>query len=136
MKDRLYNTQLESAKYDVMNIQALNEYNAGEAKSNIEKLDALDSLSQSIIANNRPLTEAEMQQSQARSESLVKPDGSIDTTLLTILQKTNPILAGKALEQSVATARKRIAIEDSKDLLDMQKVQAEDILGKLYLEDS
>ena len=132
MKDRLYNTQLESAKYDVMNIQALNEYNAGEAKSNIEKLDALDALSQSIIANNRPLTEAEMQQSQARSESLVKPDGSIDTTLLTILQKTNPILAGKALEQSVATARKRIAIEDSKDLLDMQKVQAE--INKLNAE--
>ena len=132
MKDRLYNTQLESAKYDVMNIQALNEYNAGEAKSNIEKLDALDALSQSIIANNRPLTEAEMQQSQARSESLVKPDGSIDTTLLTILQKTNPIIAGKALEQSVATARKRIAIEDSKDLLDMQKVQAE--INKLNAE--
>ena len=132
MKDRLYNTQLESAKYDVMNIQALNEYNAGEAKSNIEKLDALDALSQSIIANNRPLTEAEMQQSQARSESLVKPDGSIDTTLLTILQKTNPILAGKALEQSVATARKRIAMEDSKDLLDMQKVQAE--INKLNAE--
>ena len=73
-----------------------------------------------------------MQQSQARSESLVKPDGSIDTTLLTILQKTNPIIAGKALEQSVATARKRIAIEDSKDLLDMQKVQAE--INKLNAE--
>lgn len=132
MKDRLYNTQLESAKYDVMNIQALNEYNASEAKSNIEKLDALDAMSQSIIANNRPLTEAEMQQSQARSESLVKPDGSIDTTLFTILKETNPILAGKALQQSVEKMKKRLAIEDSKDLLDMQKVQAE--INKLNAE--
>lgn len=132
MKDRLYNTQLESAKYDAENIREVNAYNASEAKSAIEKLDALDAMSKSIIANNRPLTEAEVQQSQARSESLVKPDGSIDVPLLTILQKTNPILAGKALEQSVAMARKRMSIEDSKDLLDMQKVQAE--INKLNAE--
>lgn len=134
MKDKLYQTQMVSAQYDVENIRTVNEYNLKKSQSTVERLQNLEKLANEVIKSNRPLTEQEAQQAQSWAESLIKPDGSVDTTLLKILQETNPVIAWLALQQSVSTAKERINFAQQDNILNRKYKQAQ--IDKLNKEET
>ena len=120
MKDRLYNTQLKAAEFDVANLQEINKYNQEQSKSTLEKLDKLKAMSDSILASSTPLTEEQKQQAAVIWQFLVDPDGWLNQALLESYKKTNPNLIPYALSMAVGERNK---IQDNK--LAMQWLDAD-----------
>lgn len=112
LQTSLDNMYLKASDLDVENAKALNEYNKDQSKDAVKKIDDILALATAQQQAGIPLTAKEEADAQAYVTSLVKPDWSIDSTILWILQKTNPKIANRALMLSASLQKENMATKD------------------------
>lgn len=100
--------QLQSAQFDFDNLKAINEYNMQEWKDLASKFGALYETSLLQEKQKTPLTQEEIAQAWYYSNFLVKDDWSLDNNVLSLLEKTNPLLINSAVQQGIAIQKERM----------------------------
>lgn len=112
LQTSLDNMYLKAADLDVENAKALNAYNQDQSKDATKKIDDIIALATAQQQAGIPLTPKEEADAQAYVTSLVKPDWSIDSTILEIIKKTNPKVANRALQLSASAQKEAMATKD------------------------